>query len=785
MRMKTRQSIIQTHKKRWWRRPILKKRSEIQWLRKIRTEMWNTSLRLDSSPVAVLQPLLVYILPHSQLVPIPRVFSSARLYCPDTSETISASNSIYPNIDMSDPPRAKESAASQLGSPVKNLLSKFRRSPPPQVPVQSALGTQQTIAPLASHSLQIFPWVPPWTSPSNASNMSAPILASAAPQANSGPFATESPQVTTSTASSMHSRKIEAQDIHYTAIGGLPTTLVVPETGGQRANAVGSVVYEGLKQVVQGLYDCSDMFLPLKAATAGLLTIIKIVDAVSDNKKELEDLKAKLEAIISIVKKYQKHNSLRVLDHRIENFCQAIALQLKAVEELQDHSLLTRAAEGTKDADTILKAFRNISSLCDVFQIDTQLNIEETVGDIDDTVKGILQHLNSASIKFGNFGDSSARGTETPFDRITNFVSSRALHNSADRYDPPKCHQNTRVAVLEKLKDWITGKIDTDSLIMWLYGFAGAGKSAIAQTLAELCDEEGLLLAAFFFSRIDPTRNTVAPLAATIAYQLAVAIPGARPLLERAVERNPMVFQQSLETQITQLIIQPFSQLSSEHPTNKLPCLIIIDGLDECSSSDLQCQVPIAFGNSLKKANNTQIRVLVSSRPEQHLLMTFNSKIPPSLLSRLALNDSFSPNDDIEVFLDSKFTDIKKHHPLRSYIPSSWPGREIVTQLVRKSSGQFIYASVVAKDISFPQYHPIDRLNVILGLQPARQEKDMPFAELDALYSHILSVVKDREMLLRILGVYLFVKPSGISNGIYLKPYLDCNKITSIERLLF
>ena len=32
-------------------------------------------------------------------------------------------------------------------------------------------------------------------------------------------------------------------------------------------------------------------------------------------------------------------------------------------------SLWTRTLEGTKDADTVLKVFRNISSLCDVFQV--------------------------------------------------------------------------------------------------------------------------------------------------------------------------------------------------------------------------------------------------------------------------------------------------------------------------------------------------------------------------------------------------------------------------------
>jgi len=59
-------------------------------------------------------------------------------------------------------------------------------------------------------------------------------------------------------------------DNTYTAIVGLPANLVDP--------TVGSVVYEGLKTVLQGLYDCSDMFLPLKTTAGSLLTIFKIVD---------------------------------------------------------------------------------------------------------------------------------------------------------------------------------------------------------------------------------------------------------------------------------------------------------------------------------------------------------------------------------------------------------------------------------------------------------------------------------------------------------------------------
>ena len=46
---------------------------------------------------------------------------------------------------------------------------------------------------------------------------------------------------------------------------------------------------------------------------------------------------------------------------------------------------------------------------------------------------------------------------------------------------------------------WIKWEEDLNSFIMWVYGPAGAEKSAISQTIAEMCEEEMILLASFFF----------------------------------------------------------------------------------------------------------------------------------------------------------------------------------------------------------------------------------------------------------------------------------------------
>ena len=57
----------------------------------------------------------------------------------------------------------------------------------------------------------------------------------------------------------------------------------------------------------------------------------------------------------------------------------AIDLQIDAVEKLYDNSLWTRTLKGTKDADTVLKVFRNISSLCDIFQVSFRFTDQASV----------------------------------------------------------------------------------------------------------------------------------------------------------------------------------------------------------------------------------------------------------------------------------------------------------------------------------------------------------------------------------------------------------------------
>ncbi|KIK50784.1 hypothetical protein GYMLUDRAFT_182276 [Collybiopsis luxurians FD-317 M1] len=80
-----------------------------------------------------------------------------------------------------------------------------------------------------------------------------------------------------------------------------------------------------------------------------------------------------------------------------------------------------------------------------------------------------------------------------------------AAHNAEQRSPPPNCFPGTRIQILEILRNWVNDSTNT-APIYWLYGAAGVGKSAVAQTISEEF-VNNRLAASFFFSRADPKRN--------------------------------------------------------------------------------------------------------------------------------------------------------------------------------------------------------------------------------------------------------------------------------------
>ncbi|KAF5318757.1 hypothetical protein D9619_011068 [Psilocybe cf. subviscida] len=346
----------------------------------------------------------------------------------------------------------------------------------------------------------------------------------------------------------------------------------------------------------------------------------------------------------------------------------------------------------------------------------------------------------NVSIYGGSFTVNNHHNCSQASRGLERSVAHSALYNSSARFDAPKCHPNTRLAVLDRLLRWSVAQEHPEAAVMWLYGAAGAGKSAILQSFAEHCAEMNLVLATFFLSRSDSTRNHAGPLIPTLAYQISCTIPEVKPAMDDIIAQDPLIFSKSLEAQAHALIVQPLWPLvvSGYFSNPTAPRLIIIDALDECKNVAMQSKVLTAISNLLLRYQ-MPLRLLISSRPEQEITFAFNSLQLLHIHTSISLNDELDSDSDIRLFLEDSFEEIRRAHPRRRLIPKGWPPASAIKTLVRKASGQFIYASTSITFISSLKNQPPRCLDVILGLTPPPHQTLMPFAEIDALYTHILT----------------------------------------------
>ncbi|KAF9555772.1 hypothetical protein CPC08DRAFT_120154 [Agrocybe pediades] len=364
-------------------------------------------------------------------------------------------------------------------------------------------------------------------------------------------------------------------------------------------------------------------------------------------------------------------------------------------------------------------------------------------------------------------------GERPGYVRLLEHVATAALHDSVDNVDPSKCHPNTRVAIIENIRDWTLGTTEelSGKPILWLKGGAGAGKSAIARSVAERCSDEGLLLGAFFFRAADSTRNHVGKLVATLSSQISIILPEFRDTVAAFIENDPLIFGRSIRTQLSTLVVRPLSAVLAKRSTTSstMPRLIIIDGLDECSAVNSQRDLLL----TLHEVTNTTslIRFLVCSRPECHINNTFSLSYMVPIIYKIFLDYNYVAREDIRIYLEDKFKQIKEGHSFKHMLPDLWPAPRMVCALVEKSSGQFIYAATVIRYVESPRHRPDQRLNAIFQLRPPFN--DLPFTELDALYRLIISKAEDLPTVLDILAfpaLYLWFYAEYIEPILQLEP---------------
>ncbi|KAJ3573775.1 hypothetical protein NP233_g2209 [Leucocoprinus birnbaumii] len=297
--------------------------------------------------------------------------------------------------------------------------------------------------------------------------------------------------------------------------------------------------------------------------------------------------------------------------------------------------------------------------------------------------------------------------------RLAPHTDPDAAADSSARWPPPSCHPGTRITIGNTLMNWLSNPGRQWNFI-WLYGSAGCGKSAVAQTFADKCVDLERLGAAFFFSRPNK-RNDPKTVVPSLAYQLATHCPEYKTIITSRLADDPQLLSKAIPVQFRKLIIEPFTYLQHQHQEAvRQPFLILLDGLDEC-----QGEVP--------------------HRPEAHLQHIF-FRIPDC--DRIELIIDKECQDDVDRYLRDGLFDLQTKYNL----DPSWPSADKFKIISSSGSGYFVFAATALGFIGDEEYaDPVQRLDQLVAFLECI-DVDIatnPLAKLDFLYTCILSDIPD------------------------------------------
>jgi hypothetical protein len=239
--------------------------------------------------------------------------------------------------------------------------------------------------------------------------------------------------------------------------------------------------------------------------------------------------------------------------------------------------------------------------------------------------------------------------------------------------------------------------------------------------------EQKRLGASFFFSKGGGDVSNASKFFTSLAVQLAFNVPSLRQYICEAATKRSDIASLSLSEQWRQLILGPLSNLQSKLYQS---FILIIDALDECEN-DKDVGVILQL-LAEARLSTTRLRVFLTSRPEIPIRHGINL-IPQAEYQDFILHN-VSPttvNHDISLFLKYNIEIIKQDWNLGA----DWPGEVVLTKLVYKSSGLFIWAATACRFIGEGGEFAEERLVEILD---GTNFEGTPEQHLDQIYLTVL-----------------------------------------------
>ncbi|KAF9533548.1 hypothetical protein CPB83DRAFT_729128, partial [Crepidotus variabilis] len=213
--------------------------------------------------------------------------------------------------------------------------------------------------------------------------------------------------------------------------------------------------------------------------------------------------------------------------------------------------------------------------------------------------------------------------------------------DSMARHGAPRCASTSHVVIQHRIIEWMDSRQRT-ALVLWLSGPAASGKSALAQTIAEHFEAKKRLVGSFFFSCTgsSPSCANGNCLVPTLVYQLMQVFPETRAYIEKKIAQDPAIFSKSRRVQMQMLFCEPLQQFSvrraMKQVLGKQARLIVIDGLDECSDTSIQCDILHIIAEVVTK-RTIPLKFLITSRPKPHIEQTFIQSFTDPVVSHIEL----------------------------------------------------------------------------------------------------------------------------------------------------
>ncbi|KAL0566451.1 hypothetical protein V5O48_015560 [Marasmius crinis-equi] len=404
------------------------------------------------------------------------------------------------------------------------------------------------------------------------------------------------------------------------------------------------------------------------------------------------------------------------------------------------------------DRNAVVVTENNPSSTYQSINYGGDQNIHAGRGDL--IVGGVVNNIGGDLVQ--TFTTTTSNPHKTLWDAVAGVGAS---HKAEHQFSRGECLEGTREEALRIIRKWKMAN-DQDFPVCWLSGSAGAGKSAIAMTVAKSSDGNGLI-SSFFFFRSDPRRNNPSALILTIAHGLVVTKPSVRDLVNQRITEDPRILEARLEDQFRELVLTPSLKRSWRKRVRDLfmgrsirpkePNLVIIDGLDECSDEETQLRILSTILSAYRQQPCPPLKFLVCSRPESWIREAFDAPGLGMLTKCVVLDETFEPAKDIERYFRHAFQQILESSKYGHVeFPTPWPSVDDLKCLVRRSDGQFVYAATVIKFLRIILQSPYH-------LQRRPSSSKSPFHELDCLYHIILNSNPEPYKVLPILAAILIL----------------------------